>query len=172
MKNLAFIVGGMLTCCFCAEAQTQYTESFTGYDGFGSYNESASTAGTFIYSTPPQTPFSAVINGTSITSGGNANASPSVSVTASIAASDLSTVDLNGTAEITYNVILEGPSGNNSVFLTGSLAGNATAFQNTAPPIYIESASSQLTISAGGVNVYSLTDSTGAPVSTPYQTAI
>jgi hypothetical protein len=175
MKNLAFIVGGMLTCCFCAEAQ-QYTKSFIGYDGFGTYNESASTAGTLTYSTPPSTPFSAVISGTSTTSGGTANTSPNLSVTGSIAASDFSGVTLNGTAEITYNLTLNGPSGLQSVFLTGSLGGNVTAFENTTPPIYNEMASSSITIgAAAGTNsfvVYSATGSTSDSSPAPYQTSI
>ncbi|HXC34638.1 MAG TPA: hypothetical protein VNV43_02120 [Candidatus Acidoferrales bacterium] len=173
MKNLAFILGGMLTCCFCAEAQ-QYTESFIGYDGFGTYNESASTAGTLTYSTPPSTPFSAVISGTSTTSGGTANTSPNLFVTGSIGASDFSTVTLNGTAEVAYNLKLNCPSGLQSVFLTGSLGGNVTAFENTTPPIYNEMASSSIFIGvAGSTNVvYSATGSTSDSSPAPYQTSI
>ena len=153
MKNVAFILGGMLTCCFCAEAQ-QYTESFVGYDGVGTFNESASTPGTLTYYTPPQTPFSAVISGTSTTSGGNLNASPNLFVTGSVAASPFSTVTMNGSAAITYNVTLNGPSGLQPIFLTGSLGGNVTAFEDTTPPIYNEMASSSITVTATfGTNV-------------------
>jgi hypothetical protein len=172
MKNVAFILGGMLTCCFCAEAQ-QYTESFVGYDGFGTFNESASTAGTLTYSTPPQTPFSAVISGTSTTSGGNLNASPNLFVTGSVAASPFSTVTMNGSAAITYNVTLNGPSGLQPIFLTGSLGGNVTAFEDTTPPIYNEMASSSITVTAFGTNVlFSATGSTSDSSPEPYQTSI
>ncbi len=162
----------MLTCCFCAQAQ-QYSESFIGNDGFGSYNESSSTAGTLTYSTPPQTPFSAVISGTSTTSGGTVNTSPNLFVTGSIAASPFSAVTMNGTAAITYNVTLNGPSGLQPLFLTGSLGGNVTAFEDTTPPIYNEMASSSITVMAFGTNVlFSAFGSASDSSPAPYQTSI
>jgi hypothetical protein len=172
IKYLTFILGGLLMVSFCAPAQTTFNGLFTGYDGFGGFDESQSTAGTLTYSTPPSTPFSATISGTAFTSGGSSSSSPGVSVLGSIDASEFSTVSLNGTAEVKYDVILNGPAGTQPVYLSGSISGTASTFENTTPPVYQEMASSSITISASGIDVFSESGVTSDSHTAPYDIQI
>jgi hypothetical protein len=97
----------------------------------------------------------------------------------SIGASAFSAVTLNGTATVTYDITVIGTTGNSvPVYLTGSIGGSATTFQNTTPPIYSEMASSSISIAdnlsdlQSGIDVYSVAGSTSDSSPAPYQTTI
>jgi hypothetical protein len=166
MKKLTFVSGGFLFGCVFAHAQfpvtdsslpiADYSSTFQGSYGNGTYFESQSQYGVFNFSyaaiSPAPGPFYNQISASSDIAGYTATTEPTIGIVGSIVPSSLSAVSLDARATLAYEFTIAGTPGTQlSVDVAGSISGNAT--QLTSPPIFSEAASSAFYVASSVQNL-------------------